>query len=119
MPRGGARPNSGPKPKPKLPPVGDKDFAARVMERIGKENWRITDFGKVQSAEDFAIYYLSKGDAGSCNLFERLREKRDGTAVRNLNHMHDKPVEVHHTLTLGEGMRLAMVKAEERVRNRK
>ena len=85
-----------------------------MLERIGKENWRITDFGKVQSAEDFAIYYLSKGDAGSCNLFERLREKRDGTAVRNLNHMHDKPIEMNVTLSLAEAIQKARKRASQK-----
>jgi hypothetical protein len=33
--------------------------------------------------------------------------------------VHDKPIEHNVTLSLGEGMRLAMQKAEERVRSRK
>lgn len=118
MARGGARPNSGPKPRPKLPPVGDKDFAARVLERIGKPGWRITNFEAVKSADDFAVYYLSKGDATAYSLFDRLREKRDGTAVRNLNHMHDKPIDLNVTVSMAEIVRQVRLRKQEYERNR-
>jgi len=55
------------------------------------------------------------------NLLHYLEDRAFGRAVQTVNHLHDKPLEVNHTLTLGEGMRLAMQKAEERihlVRNR-
>lgn len=46
-------------------------------------------------------------------------DHRDGQAVRVLNHLHDKPLEVNMTHTLSERMNIALQKAEERVRSRK
>jgi hypothetical protein len=100
MPRGGARPNSGPKPKPKAPEVKDKDFAARVLARIGKPGWRILNIDDVKSDEDYAIWLISGAQGG--NYFERYREKRDGTPVKTLNHVHDKPIEMNVTHSLAE-----------------
>lgn len=48
-----------------------------------------------------------------------LEDRAYGRPMDTVNHLHNKPLEVNATLTLGEGMRIAMQKAEERVRNRK
>ena len=53
------------------------------------------------------------------NLLRYLEDRAYGRPVDTVNHLHDKPLEVNATLTLGEGMRLAMEKAEQRVRDRK
>lgn len=53
------------------------------------------------------------------NLLRYLEDRAYGRPVDTVNHLHDKPIEVNATLTLGEGMRLAMQKADERVRSRK
>lgn len=46
----------------------------------------------------------------------RYQDDRDlGRPVDTVNHLHDKPLEVNATLTLGEGMRLAMEKADKRL----
>jgi len=45
-----------------------------------------------------------------------LYDRAKGKATITVNHLHDKPIEHNVTLSLGEGMRLAMQKAEERVR---
>jgi hypothetical protein len=47
-----------------------------------------------------------------------LYDKAKGKAVVTVNHLHDKPIDMNVKLTLGEGMRIAMQKAEERVRSR-
>lgn len=44
-----------------------------------------------------------------------LHDKSEGKALQTLNHLHDKPQEHLVTISLGEGMRLAMQKAEQRV----
>lgn len=53
------------------------------------------------------------------NILRYLDDRDLGRPMDTVNHLHDKPLEVNATLTLGEGMRLAMEKAEQRVRNRK
>lgn len=110
MPRGGARPNSGPKAKPKAPDVKDKDFAARVLARIGKPDWRIINLDDVKSDEDYAIWLISSQVSGG-SYFERYREKRDGTPVKTLNHVHDKPIEMNVNMSLAE----TISKARKRV----
>ena len=55
------------------------------------------------------------------NVLRYLEDRAYGRPMENstINHLHDKPVDVNLTLSLGEGMRLAMQKAEERVKSRK
>jgi len=53
------------------------------------------------------------------NLLRYLEDRAYGRPVDTVNHLHDKPVDLNVTLSLGEGMKLAMQKAEERVRTRK
>ena len=52
------------------------------------------------------------------NLLRYLEDRAYGRPVDTVNHLHDKPIEVNATLSLGEGMRIAMEKAEQRVRSR-
>lgn len=55
------------------------------------------------------------------NLLRYLEDRAYGRPVDTVNHLHDKAIDLNVTLSLGEGMRLAMQKAEERInaRNRK
>jgi hypothetical protein len=53
------------------------------------------------------------------NLLRYLEDRAYGHPINTVNHLHDKPIEVNATLSLGEGMRLAMQKADERLRNHK
>jgi hypothetical protein len=46
-----------------------------------------------------------------------LYDKAKGKAVITVNHLHDKPIEHNVTYTLGERFRIAMEKAEKRVRD--
>lgn len=82
-----------------------------MLDRVGKENWRITDFDKIKSPEDFAVFYLSRGDAVAHIMFDKLIDRRDGQAVRNLNHMHDKPIEMNINLNLGQRLAAARKRA--------
>jgi hypothetical protein len=52
------------------------------------------------------------------NVLRYLEDRAYGRPVDTVNHLHDKPLDVNMTLSLGEGMRLAMEKADQRVRNR-
>jgi hypothetical protein len=49
------------------------------------------------------------------SLLHYLEDRAFGKAVQTVNHLHDKPVQVNATLELGEGMRVAMAKADERL----
>lgn len=49
------------------------------------------------------------------NLLRYLEDRAYGRPTENVNHMHDKPLELNHTLSLGEGMKIAMEKAEGRL----
>lgn len=53
------------------------------------------------------------------NLLRYLEDRAYGRPVDTVNHLHDKPLEVNATLSLGEGMRIAMEKAEQRVSKRR
>lgn len=112
MPRGGARPNSGPKAKPKQPDVKDKTFAARVLDRIGKEGWQITDLSQVKSAEDYAIWLLSGKGGG--DMFDTLLNRRDGLPVRTVVHVHKEPIQHEVTVSYFEVIERARKRATEK-----
>lgn len=53
------------------------------------------------------------------NLLRYLEDRYYGRPVDTVNHLHDKPIDMNVTVSLGEGMRQAMKKAEERLAARK
>src|SRR6266496_1099933 len=126
MPRGGSRkhpadckcgkcPKMGPKKrKPESIADGDKNFATRVLTRIGKPGWRdYIDIAKVESDEDFALHLLVS--TAGYDQFNKLLDRKLGKAVQTVNHVHDKPIEMNVTHSLSERFRLAIEKAEKRV----
>ena len=58
---------------------------------------------------------LDKRIALECRRY--LYDKARGKATITVNHLHDKPQELNVNLNLSERFRLAMQKAEERVRS--
>ena len=52
------------------------------------------------------------------NILRYLDDRDLGRPVDTVNHLHDKPMDVNMKLELGEGMRLAMEKAEKRASSR-
>jgi hypothetical protein len=126
MPRGGNRkhpadckcgncPKLGRKKlKPEAVADGDKNFAGRVLRRIGKPGWRdYADVTKVQSDEDYALHLLAT--TAGYDQFNKLLDRRFGKPVQTVNHLHDKPIEVNMNHSLSERFRLALEKAEKRV----
>lgn len=79
MPRGGARSNAGRKRiRPEAAPIENKDFATRVLARIGRPDTP-KDRDKVQSAEDYALYLLYCGDRRiESENFSRLLDRKYG-----------------------------------------
>lgn len=52
------------------------------------------------------------------NLLRYLEDRAYGRPMDTVNHLHNKPIDHNVTLSLGEGMRIAMEKAEKRVKHR-
>lgn len=111
MPRGGKRENAGRRKQDR--PV-DGNLARKIKAKIkAEEKWLLV----IELATQKAHQTLHTTDLR--NALEYLDNRDLGNTTDNVNHMHDKPLEVNATLSLGEGMRVAMEKAEERVRSRK
>jgi hypothetical protein len=92
----------------------DGNLARKIKAKIkAEEKWILV----IDLATKKAL--RTENTADLRNALEYLDNRDLGNTTDNVNHMHDKPLEVNATLTLGEGMRLAMQKAEERVRSRK
>jgi hypothetical protein len=106
MPRGGARPNSGPKPKPKVPGVRDKNAAAGILEALNRP---------AHSGDSFEVQRFraidNSGPGMSLDLRKYLYDKRDGKAVHTVNHLHDKPIEMNVNLVLSEAIQKARKRA--------
>jgi hypothetical protein len=124
--RGGKRENAGRK---KLERPTNANVAQRVLaEAEAEKTWlQLIDLEKERLGLDAKP--ISKDDIGGpysvwrgnvsiiplTNVLRYLEDRAFGKPVDTINHLHDKPVELHATLTLGEGMRIAMEKADQRV----
>jgi hypothetical protein len=120
--RGGPRKGAGRPAKDKTPPVGDKSFADRVLKLVhGKRpHPDVSDPEKACRCEgcDWWDMYWAKDNDARIRLRIWLYDKRDGKAVQTVNHVHDKPIDLNVSLSLGERMRISMEKAEQRVGKR-
>ena len=86
MPRGGSRKGAG---RRKLKPEcnladGNKDFATRVLARIGKPGWMdYADIKKVKNDEDYALYMLVSWK-GSIDQFNKMLDRKYGRSVQQV-----------------------------------
>jgi hypothetical protein len=117
MPRGGARPGAGAKKKVVAPPVGDKNFCARILEIVHGKRPHPDQDCRCEGCDWWDLYWAKDNDA-RIRLRVWLYDKRDGKAMQTVNHVHDKPIDMNVSLSLGERMRSAMEKAEKRVSKR-
>jgi hypothetical protein len=132
MPPGGKRAGAG---RPKAERPTNANVAQRVLNQakaeilwlslidLERRRLGINKSGELSVAEKGAIdgpdYQGKFSIIPLTNLLRYLEDRAYGRPVDTVNHLHDKPIEHNVTLSLGEGMRLAMQKAEERVRSRK
>ncbi len=129
MPRGGSRkhpadckcgkcPKMGPKKrKPESIADGDKNFATRVLTRIGKPGWRdYIDIAKVESDEDFALHLLVS--TAGYDQFNKLLDRKLGKAVQTVNHVHDKPIDLNVNVSIAEVVRRVRERKQEYERSR-
>ncbi len=129
MPRGGSRkhpadckcgncPKMGPKKrKPETIADGDKNFATRVLARIGKPGWRdYIDIAKVESDEDFALHLLVS--TAGYDQFNKLLDRKLGKAVQTVNHVHDKPIDLNVNVSIAEIVRQVRQRKQEYERSR-
>jgi hypothetical protein len=127
MPRGGKRPGAGaPKRKPEVLPIADKKIASQVLDSLGAKDWKHAQPDKdgkggceCEVCYWRALITLSYDGRLRFDVLKYLTDRRDGKAVQTVNHLHDKPIEMNVTHSLGERFRIAMEKAEERVRNKR
>ena len=114
MPRGGKRtPKDGKKlGRPKSTRPVDGNVARKIKARIkAEELWVFLVGTAAKKAKD------TGNTADLRNALEYLDNRDLGNTTDNVNHMHDKPLEVNATLSLGEGMRVAMDKALKRLKD--
>ena len=118
MPRGGARPNSGPKKKiiPEIPKgeIEGKRKSTLLLEalnRPGKQNdsYEVKQWRRLTEAKDI-------------NVRGRFRwllfEHSEGRSVHTVNHLHDKPIEMNVNLSIAEVVRKVRERKEEYERSR-
>lgn len=105
--RGGKRAGAGRRKQER--PV-DANVARKIKTRIQAEDkW-------VEIAEiAYAKAKKSSNTADLCRILMYLDARDLGNPVDTVNHLHDKALDVTVTHNLGEGMRLAMTKADERL----
>jgi hypothetical protein len=128
MPRGGSRKHPadctcGNCPKvgrKKLKPesvAGDKNFATRVLARIGKPGWKdYVDLQKVESDEDYALHLLVT--TSGHDQFNKLLDRKYGKPVQTVNHVHDKPIDVNVNISMAEIVRKVRQRKQEYERSR-
>jgi hypothetical protein len=132
MPPGGKREGAGRK---KLDRPTNANVATRVLAQAKAEVLWLTiidlERRRLGINKDGSLSHSEKGAIDGpdyqgkfsiiplTTVLRYLEDRAYGRPVDTVNHLHDKPVDLNVTLSLGEGMRLAMQKAEERVRNRR
>ena len=125
MPRGGKREGAGRRKEVKPqevsgPLAAKRNLCQEVIDALNDPNFKHCPPDSKTKCLKCLIVEDCR-ELGSNGHAQRrwVTEMAQGKAVHHVNHMHDKPLEVNATLTLGEGMKLAMQKAEERLGNRK
>jgi hypothetical protein len=108
--RGGARPGAGRKKTER--PTNSAVATAVLAEVKVKEKWKLIIAIETEKAETKGV------TSGLRETLKYLENRSLGNCVDTVNHLHDKPLEMNVQLSLGEGMRIAMEKAEQRVRAR-
>lgn len=103
MPSGGARPGSGPKKKERPPVPETKRESEILLEVLNRpaqptDSYEVQQWRKLTEAKDLNIRGTYRW-----KLFEHAR----GRAIHTVNHLHDKPIQVEHTLLLAEEIREA------------
>jgi len=105
------------KRKPETIADGDKNFATRVLARIGKPGWRdYIDIAKVESDEDFALHLLVS--TAGYDQFNKLLDRKLGKAVQTVNHVHDKPIDLNVNVSIAEIVRQVRQRKQEYERSR-
>ena len=108
MPRGGKRtPREGKKlGRPKSTRPVDGNVARKIKARVkAEELWVFLVATASKKARE------TGNTADLRNALEYLDNRDWGNTVDNVNHMHDKPMEIHHTFTISERIK----RARERV----
>jgi len=110
MAKGGKRPGAGRKAKPKLP-FAAKAQAASVLNKLGGHHGD----KKLPSEDDLWLSLVLGQDLRvRMDALKYLTDRRDGKAVQNINHLHDKPIEVNHTFSIADKLREARERATKR-----
>lgn len=115
MPRGGKRPNSGPKRKilPEIPV--DTRKSAVLLEALNRpkredDSYEVQQWRRLTEARDINVRGLYRW---------RLFEHSEGRSIQTVNHLHDKPIEMNVTLSLATEIQKARQRAKERAEARK
>jgi hypothetical protein len=91
----------------------DGNLARKIKARIkAEEKWLLV----IELATEKARHTGHTSDLR--HALEYLDDRDLGRPVDTVNHLHDKPIDLNVSLSLGEGMKLAMQKAEERLRKK-
>jgi hypothetical protein len=116
MARGGKRSGAGRRPrvaKIAPAPVTTKSNAAELIDALNrapdkrrKDSRELAGWRELWEAKDLRI---------CLDVRKYLYDKRDGKPVQSINHIHDKPIDLNVTHSLGERMLSAMAKAEKRL----
>jgi len=88
MARGGKRAGAGrPRKQAETLEVPDKNFATRVLERIGMDGWMKITRDSAKNAEEYALALLTCGDRRiESENFNKLLDRRYGKPAQPVKH---------------------------------
>ena len=115
MPRGGKRTATDGKKlgRPKSTRPVDGNVARKIKARVKAEELWVFLVGKAaQKAKE------TGNTADLRNALEYLDNRDLGNTTDNVNHMHDKPLDLNLNLSVSEKLQRAMEKAEKRLGRR-
>lgn len=107
---GGKRPGAGRKPKPKVTLEANKRLAVQVLAltqrpiHVADCRCQLCRWWGYLTAQDLRLRF----DAD-----KYLEDRANGKPVQTVNHIHDKPIEIHATVSLAEAVQKARKRASE------
>jgi hypothetical protein len=106
--KGGARPGAGRKPKAKIPDFVTRDIAKQVLALTKplihgtKEEVCLCEVCKW-----YRLLHRSGDSRLEFDVLKYLTDRAYGKAVQNVNHIHDKPIEMNVNVSLAESVQKA------------
>jgi hypothetical protein len=118
MAKGGARPGAGRKKKAKIPDFVTRDIAKQVLALTQPPIHGTKDKCLCEICKWYRLLHVSNDARLEFDVLKYLTDRAYGKAVQNVNHIHDKPIEMNVNVSMSEVVRKVRERKQEYERTR-